>query len=263
MFDFNDLYFLIFVYGGSVIVLYITLLFLISLVVEFYRKKNIKIKAYKIITLTLLLFLIYLSFPWWCLFISLRVDDYNIAESYNKLAIKTSVFRSVKSHMYSNLSSIYFSENNGQLAIESSKKALSLSKCDLNNYEKSYSDIFHLCYLYTVKGDKQNAIKYCKIRGDYDNLIAINYILNDDYKQALAILNKRILNKNKKINGMLYLTRANVYENLGETDNAQSDYKMAEKLLSSEQLKLIEQAKSNKNYYKDFYKQEKIKYGFN
>jgi hypothetical protein len=53
-----------------------------------------------------------------------------------------------------------------------------------------------------------------------------------------------------------------VYENLGENQKAQEDYKTAKELLRPEDLKRIEEVKSYKNYYKDFYNKKKIQYGF-
>ena len=187
------------------------------------------------------------------------------------MAVNTALLPTVKSYMLYHMGTYNETiSKDGNKAIENYEKSISYSDsqyCNINNYKQNgkckdyiFSGLISLCNLYTIKGNTEKGIKICNQVG-LKNMIVMNYILNNDYTNALIKINESIkqIETLKTSNGLNYAIRANIYEQLGEKQKAQKDFEKAQKISNDER---IQKVKSNKNYYKDFYNKKRIEYKF-
>lgn len=218
--------------------------------IELYRTKKLKYAYAKIGVIVAALFILYLGLPFWLLSAAYKTEDLSHAGKYYDLALKTSLFPSVKAVMYSEKGSYYNSAFRGEDAIAEFEKAYSINKDEMV--------LAQLCLLYTIKGDKENAIAAC-VQTKSNQLAAINGILNKDYTIALNLIDMEIQN-DEKPSCHDYAVRGYIYRALGQNELFLSDYNTAVKMCpKNEKLKELY---NNKNYYEEHYANLKKKYKF-
>lgn len=259
---YDDLYFTV----ALILLTPIDIIFLFAVVVwclvDLVKRTPIKYKAVKFsviaVCLAGLLYVLPFGFHW----LALRVggtDEAPLSEKdktqivkYSKLAVQTAVLPSVKSYMYYNLGSQYHWMFEGSKAIEAYEK----SKEYKGITDNSYNANIHLCILYTIKGDFANGVKSCTDAGLYQS-VAVNYILQDNYTEALNQINKKFASPKRK-NCSDYMTRGFIYKKLNQPDKAQKDFEQARSLPC--QKDKIEAVSTNENYYKELNAQRPFKF---
>lgn len=247
----NDLFMtVVIMFMLSFVAILILLVVLIFVFINSYKQKKLKISPVQIVLTVLSFIILYLGMPFWILSFALQAEK-NKAEQLYKSAVLVSIIPSVKTKMLEELGSYYAVYFDGQNAITSFEKALKIND--------SIVSTVHLCRLYTIKGDYNSAINMCENFGLFQ-LVAINYILLDDYKKAYEVINKELQQDNKSLTCWDYATRAYIYRQNGKKDLFEKDYKKAIELCpENEGLKNLYK---NKNYYKDLYSQYKKQYNF-
>ena len=246
----NDLFITVVVmFLLSFVAILLILIVLIFVFVNSYRQKTFKISPVQIGLLILSFVILYLGMPFWILAYAQNANQSQVERLY-KLTVLVSAIPSVKANMLEELGNYYVAFSDGQNAVKAFEDALDLNESKIATVQ--------LCRLYTIKGEYNSAINMCQ-KLELSQLIAVNYILQDDYKMAYEAINRKIQN-NKKPTCWDYATRAYIYRQTGKNDLFEKDYKKALELCpDSEALKNLYK---NKNYYKDLYLQYKKQYNF-
>jgi len=218
-----------------------------SVLYDILKKQVIKAKIIKFILIGICTIGIILSMPLWFWGLSYTTKSEKQMELYAKLAVQTAVLPEEKTIMCENLGDIYYLYlKDGNKAIEAYEKANS-----------SFGNI-HLCSLYTIKGNTQKAIDKCNLTELY-SLLAVNYILQDDYTEALEQINKKFDSPERK-NCSDYMMRGFIYKKLNQPEKAQKDFEQA--LSMGKNTKNIKEISTNDNYFKELYAKRKIEYKF-
>ena len=231
----------------------VLLLLVISIFVcvNSYKQKSLKITRLQVILASISFIILYLTLPFGLLAASHKATQ-NDAEKLHKLAIKTAVIPSVKAEMLKELGSYYLISQQGEKALQFFENSVKTSE----NKEA----ISQLCLLYTVKGDYDLALSTCKKTG-LEQIIAVNYILQEDYKKAYGVINVKMQkNKNKNITCWDYAIRGYINRKLGKRNLFEIDYAKAKKLCPDNQL--LQELYQNENYYKDAYSKYRKYYNF-
>ena len=246
----NDLFITVVVmFLLSFVAILLLLIVLIFVFVNSYKQKTFKISPVQIWLSILSFIILYLGTPFWILAFAQNAKQ-SQAEQLYKLAVSVSVIPSVKANILEELGNHYVVFSDGQNAVKAFEDALDLNESKIATVQ--------LCRLYTIKGEYNSAINMCQ-KLELLQIIAVNYILQDDYKIAYEVINKKIQN-NKKPTCWDYATRAYIYRQTGKKDLFEKNYKKALELCpDSEALKNLYK---NKNYYKDLYSQYKKQYNF-
>lgn len=259
---YDDLYFITALIYLTPIVIILLLAMIIWCLVDFARKTPVKYKAakYSVIAVCFagLLYVLPFGFHYLSLYSSpgkglSPSTAYSEKEKiqmvkYSKLAVQTSVLPSVKSYMYSELGLTYANILEGNKAIEAYEKVKGISNI--------YPANVHLCSLYTIKGDYAKSIKACELAGA-QQYVAIYYILQDNYPEALNQINRKIESKRKNCGD--YMMRGFIYKKLNQPQKAQKDFEQAQALCNTDVVKDIS---TNDNYYKEVFAQKKKQYKF-
>lgn len=241
-----DFLFCLLTYTLSFAALVLFCILTVKCLIDIFKKREIKNKIIKFFLIFVCVTGMILSLPFWFAGMSFSVAKTNEEiESYSKLAVKTAILPSVKSYMYYELGNVY------QVFFEDGKKAI-------ENYEKSkepYTCV-NLCTLYIYKRDYDNALKNCSDAKLYQ-LTAINYILQNDYKQALNSIDKKLQNP-KNANCTDYAVRGYIYRKAGQSVLSDKDFDKALKMCpKSEKIKNIY---SNENYFDELYTKKRKEY---
>ena len=268
----GTLYFLSTLFFISILSAVCLVILALALIIDVLRKKEIKNKKLKISTLVVLSLIVCLALPHWCLYLALMQDDLNNTEKFAKIAIKTAIDPKVRCIGYEMLENVYKDDYRGQAAIEAGEKFISSCRCntDVSKWRvnppqpgeagcasHTYSMYNSLCMLYTIKGDLVNGIRTCGVADNTHVSVATNYIINDEYDLALEAMNKEF-EDNKKVNSLMYATRALIYEHLGQQAKAESDYNAARETAPL----LVEKIRADKDYFKNNYAKIKTLYDF-
>lgn len=246
----NDLFITVLVmFLLSFVAILLILIVLIFVFVNSYKQKVLKISPVQIGLFILSLVILYLGMPFWALAFAQKAQQAQAGQLY-KFAVLVSAIPSVRANMLEELGNHYVAFSDGQNAVKAFEDALDLNESKIATVQ--------LCRLYTIKGEYNSAINMCQ-KLELLQIIAVNYILQDDYKMAYKTIDKKIQD-NKKPTCWDYATRAYIYRQIGKNDLFEKDYKKALELCpDSEALKNLYK---NKNYYKDLYSQYKKQYNF-
>lgn len=234
----------------SVIALIVFLYLSGSVLYDVLKKQEIKAKIIKFVLIVFCAAGIILSIPLWFWGLSISTKSEKQMELYAKLAVQASIIPAEKSFMYENLGDMYFLS----LSLKDGNKAIEA-------YEKANSPFVNgrLCSLYTIKGDTQKAIDKCNLAERYQ-LLAVNYILQDNYTEALTQINKKVESNNERKTAMDYATRGFIYKKLNQTEKAQKDFEQA--ISMTKNSKNIKEISTNDNYFKELYAKRKSEYKF-
>lgn len=213
------------------------------------KYKALKFLPVKIPFLVVSLLVIYMSIPFWLLAAAYKVDDNAKAETFYNLAIKTSLFPSVKALLYSEKGSYYSMNFNGGKAIDAYEKSYAVKKDDIA--------LTQLCLLYTIKGDYDKAIATC-VQTSHNQMAAINSILNKNYTLALNVINIEL--ENDKPSCWDYAVRGYIYRALDKKVLSQSDFDTAFEMCPENNR--LNELYENENYYEEHYTNLRKKYHF-
>lgn len=217
--------------------------------IKFSKDKKSKVSPYTPVVIIISLFILYSGLPFWLLAAAYDANN-EVAENLHKLSAKISMFSSVKSFMTEELGAFYMRNYEGKKAIDAFENSIKIKE----NKQSSAM----LCLLYSANGERENAFKMCSNANAFQS-VAVNYILAEDYKKAVEVINNSI-NTRKSPSCWDYAIRAYIYRKTGKKDLFENDYKKAESLCpDSSQLKDLYK---NENYYTDFYKNLKKDYKF-
>lgn len=232
--------------GIAILLLLITL---IIVAVNSGSQKKLVVSPVQIVISLLSLVILYLGVPFW--FLSQAQNKEGVeAEKLYKLAVKTALIPSVKSEMLQFSGSYYVTVFNGKEAVKAFEQSLKINENKVS--------VSQLCNLYTIKGDYDAAIGMCE-KFNLRQIIAVNYILQNDYKNAYEVINKKIQN-GENITYWDYATRAYINRKTGKKDLFEQDYQKA--LESCPNNEVLKKLYKNENYYKDLYSEYKKQYNF-
>ncbi len=230
----------------AVALLLITLIFV---AINSGKQKKFVISPVQIVVSLVSLIILYLWLPFGFLSLSQNKEGVE-AEKLYKLAVKTALIPSVKSEMLQFLGSYYAAVYNGKEAVKAFEQSFKINENKVA--------VAQLCNLYTIKGDYEEAIGMCK-KLNLQQIIAVNYILQNDYKNAYEVINKKIQN-GENITHWDYATRAYINRKINKKDLFEKDYQKA--LESCPNNALLKKLYENENYYDDLYLQYKKQYSF-
>lgn len=223
-------------YGAFVYIgLLCSIILICSLISDcFSVKKSRKYITCKAIILLVYLLIIVFNMPFYFFIKALNTKEISPvkAEKYYLLAKNTAIIPSVKLYMCYELISFYGSysykgEDRGKKIIDICEKNIELSK-DMLVYLIKY----RICAAYFWKPDRAKLNNYC---GSIESLLAVDYMRNKEYNEALEIINNDI-NKydskypQRKIPCVSYGIRANIYKKMGNSYKYHEDY---DKIMSS------------------------------
>lgn len=246
----NDLFITVVVmFLLSFVAILLLLIVFIFVFINSYKQKKLKISTVQIALSVLSFIILYLGAPFW--FLSLAQNKEGVeSEKLYKLAVKTALIPSVKSEMLQFLGSYYVTVYYGKEAVKAFEQSLKINENKVS--------VSQLCNLYTIKGDYNAAILMCK-KLNLQQIIAVNYILQNDYKNAYEVINEKIQN-GENITYWDYATRAYINRKVNKKDLFEQDYQKAlESCPNNERLKMLYK---NENYYRDLYSEYKKQYNF-
>lgn len=234
-----------------IIIIIAILLFII--LIRFFQKTK---KTLFIFWAIILAFIIYQGVPYYFTMKALTAkNDADVLTNYRQAA-RTSCFSAHKGFIYADLASYLVMEKNGVLAI----KFYDLAYKYLKNHESihAWADA-PLIYILNEEYDK--AIDIANTIEQY-SIASTACILKEDYISALDFINKALDKKND--DAWLLGQRAVIYKNLDNFQEAETDYLKALDLCCSHDC--TEKAENSygnyDNWYKEYYKQKRIEYGF-